>query len=182
MALTGVLLQEAEVTYAVTEKLFGRVANGELSWKPATGKNWMTVGQLMMHCASFGCGKAIQGFVKGDWGLPEGSRLEDLDSENHVPPAAALSSVESVEQALDLLAKDRNLALSCLAEAGEAELLARTSAAPWGGSELSLFQHLLHMIADLGQHKGQLFYYLKLMGKELNTNDLRGRRQSPLSE
>jgi uncharacterized damage-inducible protein DinB len=38
----------------------------------------------------------------------------------------------------------------------------------------SLFEHLLRMIAHLAQHKGQLFYYLKLMGKEVNTSDLWG--------
>ena len=174
MTLTDVLLHEAKVTYAVTEKLFRRVADAELSWRPATGNNWMTVGQLMMHCASFGCGKAIQGFVKGDWGLPEGTQVENLGAEHHIPPVAALPSVESVEQALNLLAGDRDIALGCIAETKEAELLTRRIAAPWGGHKLSLFQHLLQMIAHLGQHKGQLFYYLKLMGKDVNTSDLWG--------
>jgi uncharacterized damage-inducible protein DinB len=174
MTLTQVLLEEAEATYVVTERLFRRVADEELSWKPPTGKNWMTVGQLLMHCASFACGKAIQGFVKGDWGLPEGTAIEDLAAQDHVPPAAALPSVKSVEEALKLLAKDRDLALSCIAEAGEEELLARRFAAPWGGPEFSLFQHLLHVIAHLAQHKGQLFYYLKLIGRDLDTSDLWG--------
>lgn len=174
ITLMDVLLEEAEVTYAITEKLFRRVADSELSWKPTTGKNWMTVGQLLMHCASFGCGKAVQGFVKGDWGTPEGIKPEDLDAEQHVPPAAALPSVESVEQALELLANDRKLALQCIGEVEEAKLLAERLTAPWGGPEFSLFQHLLLMIAHLAQHKGQLFYYLKLMGKDLNTGDLWG--------
>jgi hypothetical protein len=174
MTLTDVLLHEAEETYVITEKLFRRVVDGDLSWRPATGRNWMTVGQLLMHCASFGCGKAIRGFVKGDWGLPEGTRLEDLRAEHHVPPVAALPSVESVEQALQLLARDRDIALGCIAEAKEAELLTKVLAAPWGGHEVSLFQHLLQMIAHLGQHKGQLFYYLKLIGKDVNTSDLWG--------
>ena len=30
------------------------------------------------------------------------------------------------------------------------------------------------MIAHLAQHKGQLFYYLKLMGKDVKTDDLWG--------
>jgi uncharacterized damage-inducible protein DinB len=174
MTLTRVLLEEAEATYAIAERLFRRVADEELSWTPATGKTWMTVGQLLMHCASFGCGKAIQGFVKGDWGLPEGTGLEDLTTQDHVPPAVALPSVVSVQQALELLAKDKSLAVSCIAAAGEANLLGRRFAAPWGGSEGSLFQHLLHMIAHLAQHKGQLFYYLKLMGKDVTTFDLWG--------
>lgn len=61
ITLKDVLIEEAEAIYAVTEKLFRRVTDDDLSWKPTTGKNWMTVGQLPMHCASFGCGKAIQG-------------------------------------------------------------------------------------------------------------------------
>lgn len=175
MTLTDVLLHEAELTYGLTEKLFRRVVDSELSWRPATGKNWMTVGQLLMHCARFGCGRAVQGFVRGDWGLPEGSRLEDLSAEQHVPPVAA---PPSVEQALGLLAKDRDTALSCIAEAKEADLLTKIFVAPWGGREVSLFQHLLQMIAHLSQHKGQLFYYLKLIGKDVNTRDLWGRRRN----
>jgi hypothetical protein len=174
MGLKEVLLKEAEDTYLITEKLFRRVTDNELSWKPATGKNWMTMGQLMMHCASFGCGKAVQGFVGGDWGLPEGDRFEDLGAKDHVPPATALPSVESVEQALRLLKDDRNLALSCIAEANEEELLVKAFTAPWGGSKLPLFHHLLRMVAHLAQPKGQLFYYLKLMGKEVDTKDLWG--------
>jgi uncharacterized damage-inducible protein DinB len=174
MTLTQVLLEEAEATYTITERLFRRVADEQLSWTPATGKTWMTVGQLLMHCASFGCGKAIQGFVKGDWGLPEGLGVDALTTEDHVPPVVALPSVVSVEQALELLAKDRSLAVSCIAAAGEGNLLGRRVAAPWGGAEVSLFQHLLHIIAHLAQHKGQLFYYLKLMGKDVDTSDLWG--------
>ena len=46
--------------------------------------------------------------------------------------------------------------------------------ATWGGPEMCLFQRPLRMIAHLAQHKGQLFYYLKLMGKDVKTSDLRG--------
>jgi uncharacterized damage-inducible protein DinB len=174
MTLTQVLQEEAEVTYATTQKLFRRVDDRELSWKPTSGRNWMTVGQLLMHSACFGCGKAVQGFVKGDWGLPGDTSVEDVPAEHHVPPPEALPSVKDVKQALELLAEDRNLALACIAEVDEADLLARRIAAPWGGPEVSLFLHLLRTIGHLGQHKGQLFYYLKLMGKDVNTGDLWG--------
>jgi hypothetical protein len=174
MTLKDILSNEAITTYKITEGLFHLVSDNELSWTPPTGKNWMTVGQLMMHCASFGCGKAIQGFVKGDWGLPEGIKIENLSKENHVPPPSELPCVESVEQASELLYKDKELALSCIVEVDESKLLDGAFAAPWGGPELPLFQHLLHMIAHLNQHKGQLFYYLKLMGKNVSTKDLWG--------
>ncbi len=174
ITLKNVLFEEAERIYTITENLFRRVTDSDLWWKPTTGKNWMTVGQLLMHCASFSCGKAIQGFVKGDWGMPEGVESMDLDDAQHVPPATVLPGVENVEQALELLANDRSLALRHIKDAKESELLTKRFTAPWGGSEVSLFQHLMLMIAHLAQHKGQLFYYLKLMGKDVNTSDLWG--------
>jgi uncharacterized damage-inducible protein DinB len=172
MTLKEVLLEEARTTYDITEKLFRRVADNELSWKPPTGSNWMTVGQLLRHCAEFGCGKAIQGFVSGEWDLSESPGIPDAGM--HVPSASALPFVESVGQALALLADDRSLSLRCLAGVEERDLLSRRLTAPWGGSELSLFQHLLMVIEHLAQHKGQLFYYLKLMGRKLETADLWG--------
>lgn len=173
MTLVEILKQEAEMMFGVTEALFRRVQPGTLGWKPATGQNWMTVGQLLMHCSS-ACGMGIKGFLTGDWGLPEGTRFEDMKPEEILPPAAALPTVESVEQALTLLAQDRNLALQQLNQASEVDLLARTLSAPWGGPKVTLFQHLYNMVGHLGQHKGQLFYYLKLMGQDVNTANLWG--------
>ena len=174
MTLTDVLLNEIGTTYDIAEKLFLRVGDDELSWKPATGTNWMTVGQLMMHCASFGCGKAVQGFVTGEWPLSSEPEAENRKEIEHVPPATALPSVSSTCEALKLLAIDRELAISSVMQAGENPMLTRCLYAPWGGPEYTLFQHLLHMIDHLAQHKGQLFYYLKLMGKDVNTADLWG--------
>jgi hypothetical protein len=173
MTLVDILKQEATQMFGVTEALFRRVEPGTLGWKPATGQNWMTVGQLLMHCSS-ACGGGIRGFLTGDWGLPEGMRFEDLKPEQMLPPASALPAVESVEQALTLLVQDRDLALRMLNQANEEELLARTLPAPWGGPKVTLFQHLYNMIGHLGQHKGQLFYYLKLMGRDVSTPDLWG--------
>jgi uncharacterized damage-inducible protein DinB len=170
MTLTEVLLTEASATYQITELLFRRVRDDELSWTPATGSGWMTLGQLLMHCASFGCGKAIRGFVAGDWG----QEVRDSTEQDHVPPARALPSVNSVRQALELLAADRDLAIGNIQVTGERSLLERKVTAPWGGPEMCLFQQLLRMIAHLAQHKGQLFYYLKLMGKDVKTVDLWG--------
>jgi hypothetical protein len=170
MTLTQVLLDEAEATYAVVQRLVRRVSDDELSWKPSEGHDWMTMGQLLMHLASFGCGKAVQAFVTGKWP----GEAQDGSSETHVPPAAALPTVLSVQEALDLLVEDRRVTLSSIAAAGEPNLLARRITAPWGGGELSLFQQLLEMLKHLAQHKGQLFYYLKLMGKTVDSRDLWG--------
>ena len=170
MTLKQVLTEEAERTYAVTARLIGRVSDAELGWKPAaSGTEWMSLGQLLMHCATCGCGMAVRGFITDDWGVPGGAA-----EVAQLPPASALPSARSVGQALALLEEDRRLTLDNLATVREDDLLARRSSAPWGGPVESLFQHLLHMIAHLAQHKGQLFYYLKLMGKDVATPDLWG--------
>jgi hypothetical protein len=131
----------------------------------------MTMNQLLMHCARYGCGKAVQGFVTGAWDFSQEGEPGDDTAVDHLPPAEALPCVASVEQALKLLAADRKLSLQYLGEVKETELLAKRLAAPWGGPEQTLFQQLSFMIDHLIQHKGQLFYYLKLMGKEVNTVD-----------
>lgn len=174
MKLKDILTAEAENTYSTTEKLFRHVSDAELGWSPPLGKNWMTTGQLLMHCAGFGCGKAVKGFLKDDWGLPDGPSMDDLSSVDHNPPPSVLPCVVSVQQALDLLAEDKELALCCIAEADESKFLGAAFTAPWGGPELCLFQHLQLMIDHLNQHKGQLFYYLKMMGKNVSTPDLWG--------
>jgi uncharacterized damage-inducible protein DinB len=134
----------------------------------------MTMGQLLMHCANYGCGKAVQCFIKGDWGPAEGEESDDQGEVQHLPQAEDLPYVDNVEQAIKLLEDDQKLALSCISEVEEAELLSKRLVAPWGGLEMSLFQHLLMMIAHLAQHKGQLFYYLKLLGKDVDSSDLWG--------
>ncbi len=173
MRLTDLLKQEAEHSYVVTEALFKMVDAQQLAWKPPSGRNWMTLGQLLMHCTQ-ACGAGIKGFVTNDWGLPEGKTFEDLPPDQALPPAEALPAVESVAQALALLAEDRGLALRFLDQAGEEKLLTRTCAAPWGGAEMTLFQHLSHMVGHLDVHKSQLYYYLKLQGRDVNTSHLWG--------
>ena len=133
----------------------------------------MTTGQLLMHLTT-GCGAPMRGFVTGDWGLPEGMSFEDIPPDEMLPPAEKMPAVESVEQALSLLAEDKKVAFEYIAGLGEEKLLTERSAAPWGGPEVTLFQHLLHMIGHLEQHKGQLFYYLKLMGTDVDTSHLWG--------
>lgn len=168
MTITEVIVAEAEATCTTAERLFRRVSDDELAWRPSAGKNWMSMGQLLMHCASFGCGKAVHAFVTGDWG----PGAEDSTDHVHVPPADALPTVKTVGEALEILADDRRLTVKSIQSAGEMNLLDRNVAAPWGGPQMPLLQQLLRMISHLSQHKGQLFYYLKLMGKDVKTGDL----------
>jgi DinB superfamily len=174
MKWTELLKSEIETSYATTAKLLDKVNPDNLAWKPGSGSNWMTMGQLLMHISN-GCGGGCKGFVTGDWGLPEGMKIEDLPPEEMMPPAEKLPTVESVEQAKELLAADKAVALQMIDQAGETDLENRMLAAPWAPSvSMPLGRHLLTMIQHLERHKSQLFYYLKLQGKTVNTVDLWG--------
>ena len=167
MGLVAMLQQDAEAVYRATAGLSRMV--DDLEWKPPIGRNWMTTAQLLMHCAD-ACGGGVKGFVTGQWPTPP--EAGDGSGEGTLPSAAQMPSVASVDEALALLAEDKALAIKLFAEAGEDRLANERSSAPWGGPERTLYQHCNEMIWHLGQHKGQLFYYLKLQGKDVNTMHL----------
>jgi len=173
MNWTELLHTEVRSTYAVIEGLLDFVDDGDLGWKPATGDNWMTLGQLLRHLAG-GCGAAFRAFVLGDWGLPDGRDMNELAGEEHLPPAEKLPSVASVAEARELLAKDRAAALEAMERTSEDRLASESAPAPWDKSEMVLGRRLLQMIEHEKQHKGQLFYYLKLLGKPVGTANLWG--------
>ena len=108
-------------------------------------------------------------------GVNEPERLYIGDDGEMLPPAEKMATVESVAQARELLAKDREQAFAVLQSVDEADLAQREIAAPWNpGETFALGRHLLHSIRHSLQHKGQLFYYLKLQGKPVNTGHLWG--------
>ncbi len=49
MNWTQLLNGEIETAYRSTANLLDKVDPAGLDWKPATGSNWMTVGQLLKH-------------------------------------------------------------------------------------------------------------------------------------
>lgn len=173
MSWTGLLTREIEYNYAVAEKLMDRVGDKELAWKPATGTNWMTTGQLLMHVAT-GCGQAFQGIITGDWGLPEGVDMSEFSPEEMLPPAEKMPAVESVARAKEMLAADKKMAVEALKKVSEEDLTTKKAPVPWDPTEMLLGHRLLQMVGHLTQHKGQLFYYLKLQGKPVDTSDLWG--------
>ncbi len=174
MSWTALLKSELESTYASTAKLLDRVDPDSFDWKPATGGNWLTVGQLLKHITD-SCGAPCKGFVTGDWGMPEGMKVEDLKPEEMLPPAEKFPSIGSIEEARKLLAEDQALALRMIDQAGETDLSDKQVAAPWAPDvQRPLGHYLLKMIQHLDRHKAQLFYYLKLQGKPVNTGDLWG--------
>lgn len=162
-----------EYNYGVAQKLIDRVDETALDWKPATGSNWMTMGQLLHHISN-ACGASIKGFVTGDWGMPEGMDPSTMSPEDMLPAAENLPAVQSVDEARKLLEQDRQLAHEMLNSVSEEQLTGTIAKAPWDPMEMPLGVRMLQMVDHLKQHKGQLFYYLKLQGKPVNTGDLWG--------
>lgn len=166
--------KEMTAAYASTDKMMGLLEDKDLDWKPATGENWMTTGQLLMHLTN-ACGTCFRGFVTGDWGRPEGAGEPKSNEEPMLPRAEQMPTVASVAEARAALAKDRELAIEMIEQAGEQKLANLKSAAPWEPeNERVLGHHLLQMVDHLAIHKAQLFYYLKLMGRPVDTMTLWG--------
>lgn len=173
MNWTELLKSEIEAAYSAAEKLIAKANDQMLGWKPSTGSNWMTTGQLLMHLSS-SCGQPFKGFITGDWGFPEGVDPSKLPAEEMLPPAEKMPAVGTVAEAQKLLKEDKKAALDSLAKCSEHDLAQKPAPAPWEPAPMILGQRLLQMLDHLKAHKGQLFYYLKLQGKPVNTADYWG--------
>ena len=66
------------------------------------------------------------------------------------------------------------MTLEMLAECYEEALANQIARAPWDITDMILGHRLLQMVSHLNLHKSQLFYYLKLQGKKVNTGHLCG--------
>ena len=138
MSWKELLTREVEGTYKVTEDLVAMVDDKDLDWKPSTGSNWMTTGQLLMHIGTSVCGSAFKGFATGDWGLPEGMDISEMSEEDMMPPAEKMPAVPNVAEAKRLLAADKKTALDTLASLSEEDLATRPAPAPWDQSKMIL--------------------------------------------
>ena len=167
------LKSEIGYTFKVTEGLLDLVDADKLAWKPSGENNWMTTGQLLMHLTT-GCGAGMRGFVTGEWDMPEDIDFNELSQEEMQPKAEQMPTIGSVEETRELLAQDKQLAFDMLAKCSEEELAGKIAAAPWDPTEMILGYRLFQMISHLTHHKSQLFYYLKLQGKPVNTRNLWG--------
>ena len=173
MNWTQLLTCEVESVYHATEGLLKLVKKDTLGWKPATGSNWMTVGQLLAHLPT-ACGFCMNGFLTGEWGMPEPKPGEAPSEDSMLPPAEKMPSAKTVASVVKALAADKALALSCIEKAGEKALGSKKVAAPWDPTPQALGVQFLHMIGHLSTHKAQLFYYLKLQGLPVHTGNLWG--------
>lgn len=172
MNWTELLKSEIEEKYAATEGLLQHVDEDRLDWKPATGDNWLTTGQLVLHLTN-ACGASIRGFATGEWGIPA-EAMEDMSPEAMLPPAEKYPTAAGLDSVRNLLAEDKELALRTIDEAGEERLAGETSTAPWDPRPLRLGHRALQMVDHLSNHQSQLYYYLKLQGKPVNTMHLYG--------
>jgi hypothetical protein len=168
---TQLLNSEIESTYAATEALMRLVDGDRLGWRPATGTNWMSTGQLLEHLTT-ACGLCVKGFVADGWG--EAPKPGAAAEKEEMPTAQTLPSAKSVDEAVARLAEDKKTALEYVKRAGEKDLASKMVVAPWDPRPVLLGQRLLSMVKHLHQHKGQLFYYLKLQGKPVHTGNLWG--------
>ena len=173
MTLKELCQREIEDNYRITESLINLVEAEELDWEPGTGKNWLNMGQLLYHLTE-SCGKNFEGFITGKWDIPGLGDNDDESIEELLTGAAQHPHVTSIEEAKKLLEEDKQTALDNLAKVSEEELSSKMVQAPWESVKKPLGHQLLYMIDHLKQHKGQLYYYLKLQGKEVNSTHLWG--------
>ena len=147
----AVLIEQVKDSYRAAEGLLDLVEDEQLSWKPESGENWMTTGQLLNHMAD-ACGSMFKGFITGEWEFEED-----------------LGVVATVAECREKLAADKALALELLAGLTDNDLTTRMIQAPWEKEPRPLGYALSDMVSHLVVHKSQLFYYLKLQGKDVNT-------------
>ncbi len=162
---------QIEHAYNKTDLLMDMVDEDKLNWKPSKENNWMSTGQLLKHITE-SCGMGFKGFVTSDWGMPDGVDMSELAPEDMIPSADKLPSLDSVSEAKLLLDEDKVLAYKMLEKCTEDDLANKKMVAPWAPIEMNLGFWLLQMVEHLNQHKAQLFYYLKIQGKPVNTGHL----------
>ena len=165
MTWTDTLHREIAYAYGAAAGLMKLVAEDELDYRPplpegAESTGWMTMGQLLHHMTQ-SCGMMCKAFEANDWTPVMGGEPGEM-------PAAA-----SVETALEALEADRLVARDAIATAGEERMETERVTAPWG-IEGTLGQQFLDSVKHLAQHKSQLFYYLKLLGRPVHTGHLWG--------
>lgn len=151
MGWKAILIKQVKDAYRAAEGLLELVEDEQLNWKPESGENWMTTGQLLNHMAD-ACGLMFKCFITGTWEFEEG-----------------LGAVATVAEGRDKLTADKALALELLEALSEDDLTNRMVQAPWEKEARPLGYSLSQMVTHLDVHKSQLFYYLKLQGKDVDT-------------
>ncbi|MFT7619117.1 MAG: hypothetical protein ACI97A_002766 [Planctomycetota bacterium] len=171
MNWTELLNTQAKVAYRVVDSMTEKIDESTLGWRPESGENWMTVGQLLEHI-KIACGAVMLGFATQDWSalMPDG----DMTPNEAMPTAESQPTCESLAEFKTAIEKDRELAIRLIEETSEEDLSNKKTSAPWNPEERVLGAQFLECIEHLNSHKAQLFYYLKLQGVSVDTRDLWG--------
>ena len=132
MNVSEILKKQVEETYNATLGLVDQVDADQLDWKPATGDNWMTTGQLLRHLET-ACGMIAGCFVTGDWSVLAQFEADESkrDPETGMLPASEMQTCTDVAACRAAIEADKAKALAAIDEAGEERLVNEESAAPW---------------------------------------------------
>jgi DinB family protein len=163
---TKLLENRAGGEFKAARGLIALVDEDGLGWKPESGSNWMTTGQLLAHLGE-ACGAIAECFASGDW-------ARFAPPEDGAAPADPPPTAETVAAAREALDADEALTLAMIAKVGEDVLATQEVGAPWNPAPRLMGEQFLDCIEHLTSHKSQLFYYLKLQGKAVHTGHLWG--------
>ena len=177
MTIGDLLRKQADDVFGAALGLVALVDDGALDWKPSSGGNWMTTGQLLKHLES-ACGIVAECFVDGDWSRLAAMEAE-MDTSKRDPvtgmyPAEALPTASSAAATRTAILEDKARTLAAIEAAGEERLANQMGAAPWNPEPRALGYNLLECLLHVGIHRAQLFYYLKLQGKPVHTGHMWG--------
>ena len=152
-------VEYGETIYRPTTKLISLAPADKLDWKPGAG-NYMNLGQLLHHVST-----CPGGFVAAvNNAFPPGDAFQKFLQED-------LRNTKMPEIAGREVSRAWDEAKAALTAVPPAEFQARMVAVPWG-PPMPLWRTCLAMAEHWLNHKYQLFFYLKLLGKPVNTMTL----------
>lgn len=145
--------------YRPTAKLISLTPASKLDWKPAPG-NYMNLGQLLHHLST--CPGAFVAAVNN--AFPPAQAFQKFIQED-------LQNTKTPETAGREVSRGWEEAKAALTGVSPADFQGRMVSVPWG-PPMPLWRTCLAMAEHWGNHKYQLFFYLKLLGLPVNTMTL----------
>ncbi len=152
-------VEYAESLCPPTLKLISLAPAGKLDWRPAPG-NYMTLGQLLHHLAM--CPGILVAAVNN--AFPPADAFEKFIQED-------LKNTKTPEAAQREASRGWEEAKAAISGLSEADFQKRMVTVPWG-PPTPLWRVCLSMADHWANHKYQLFFYLKLLDKPVNSATL----------
>ena len=152
-------VEYAESIYRPMAKLISLAPASKLDWKPGKG-DYMNLGQLLHHLST--CPGAFVAAVNN--AFPPSAAFQKFIQED-------LKNNKTPEVAGREVSRGWDEAKAALTGVSPADFQARIVAVPWG-PPMPLWRTCLGMAEHWVNHKYQLFFYLKLLGRPVNTMTL----------